>query len=131
MRAVLLASATAANFGDLRLGVRQAKATAAALSMLDHGGSSDHQHTAQSFVAGSGDTAEPDLARSRMVFWRQADPGRELACGSEKPGLRGLHFQQHRADRADAGDLGEPSAAFIGAMPRDEPGTRWTTVSGS
>jgi hypothetical protein len=57
-----------------------------------------------------------------MVPWRQADPGRELAFGSETPGLRGLHFQQHRADRADARDLGQPSAAFIGAMPSDQSG---------
>jgi hypothetical protein len=30
-----------------------------------------------------------------------------------------LHFQQHRGD---AGDFGEPLAAFIGAMPSDQPG---------
>ena len=57
-----------------------------------------------------------------MIFRRQADPGRELASGSELLRLRGLHCQQHRSDRADAGDLGEPSAAFIGAMPSDQPG---------
>ena len=57
-----------------------------------------------------------------MILRRQADPGRELASGSEELRLRGLHFQQHRADRADAGDLDEPSAAFIGAMPGDQPG---------
>src|SRR3954452_6909578 len=71
--------------------------------MLDHGGSPDHQHAAQSFVAGSRDTAETDLARGRMILRRQADPGRKLACGSEYPGLRGLHGQQYCTDTAPIG----------------------------
>src|SRR5260370_1407423 len=54
-----------------------------AQSMPDHGGAPTYQHAAQSFVAGSRDPAEPDLARGRMIFRRQADPGRELASGSE------------------------------------------------
>src|SRR3954451_5571241 len=90
--------------------------------MLDHGGSPDHQHAAQSFVAGSRDTAETDLARGRMILRRQADPGRKLACGSEYPGLRGLHGQQYCTDRADAGDLSEPLAAFVCTMPGQELG---------
>ena len=42
----------------------------AAHSMLDHRGSADHQHAAQSLVAGARDHAEPDLARGRMIPWR-------------------------------------------------------------
>ena len=76
--------------------------------MLDHGGSPDHQHAAQSFVAGSRDNAEPDIARGRMILRRQADPGGELPPRSKHLRRRGLHFQQHRADRADARDLDEP-----------------------
>src|SRR4051794_35101349 len=57
-----------------------------------------------------------------MISRRQADPGGKLPPRSEHLRRRGLHFQQHRADRADAGDLDEPSAAFIGAMPGQELG---------
>jgi hypothetical protein len=37
-------------------------------------------------------------------------------------GRQSLHFQQHCADRADARDLDEASAAFIGVMPSYESG---------
>ena len=106
MRAVLFASATAANFGDLRL-----------RSAASQGGSSDHQHAAQCLVAGARDNAKSDLAGGRMIFRRQADPGRELTARSEQLGFRGLHSQQCRADGADARDLDETLAAFIGPMP--------------
>jgi hypothetical protein len=35
---------------------------------------------------------------------------------------RGLHHQQRRADRTDAGNLGETSVAFIGLVPGHELG---------
>ena len=72
MRAVLLASATAANFGGLPLEKcgKPGRRLAAAHSMLDHRGSADDEHAAQSLVAGARDHAETDLARSRMILWR-------------------------------------------------------------
>ena len=57
-----------------------------------------------------------------MILGCQADPGRKLPPRSEELGLRGLHGQQHGTDRADAGDLGETPAAFIGPMPGHELG---------
>src|SRR3954451_13948582 len=57
-----------------------------------------------------------------MIPRRQADPGGKLPPRSKHPRRRGLHCQQHRADQADAGDLGEPLAAFVGAMPGQELG---------
>src|SRR3954453_5035903 len=90
--------------------------------MLDHGSSSNYQHATQSFVAGSRDNAGPDPARGRMIPRRQADPGGKLSPRSKHLRCRGLHCQQHRADRADAGNLDEPSAAFVGAMPGQELG---------
>ena len=48
----------------------------------------------------------------------QADPSRELPPRSELFGRRGLHLQQNRADRTDAGRyFDEPLAAFIALMP--------------
>src|SRR3954452_12133529 len=85
--------------------------------MLDHGSSSNYQHATQSFVAGSRDNAGPDPACGRMIPRCQADPGSKLSPRSKHLRRRGLHFQQRRADRADAGNLDEPSATFIGAMP--------------
>jgi putative transposase len=52
-------------------------------NVLDHGGSPDHQHAAQSLVAGSRDDAGPNFACGRMILRRQADPGRELPARSE------------------------------------------------
>ena len=96
---------------------RPSRPASAALNLLDHGGGAGHQHAAQGLVAGPRDDAEPDFAAGGMVFRRQADPGREQPPRFEQLGRRGFHFQQRRADRADAGDLGEPLAAFIGLVP--------------
>src|ERR1700730_15060768 len=52
-----------------------------------------------------------------MILRRQADPGRELPPRSEHLGCRSFHQEQSRADRTDAGDIGEASAAFIGLVP--------------
>src|SRR3954447_10971802 len=60
---------------------RQRPSTAS--NMLDHSSGPDHQHAAQSFVAGARDNAEPDLARGRMILRGKADPGCELAPRSE------------------------------------------------
>ena len=57
-----------------------------------------------------------------MILRRQADPGRELPPRSKHLRRRGLHHQQRRADRTDAGNLGETSAAFIGLVPGHELG---------
>src|ERR1700693_3546471 len=55
-----------------------------------------------------------------MVPRRQSDPGCELAPRSEWLRRWGLHHQQRRADRADAGDLGETPAAFVSLVPGHE-----------
>src|SRR5580704_10419781 len=57
-----------------------------------------------------------------MVLRRQADPGSELPPRSKHLGCRSFHQQQSRADRTDAGDIGEASAAFIGLVPGHELG---------
>jgi len=72
---------TAPRGGEGRVAPGQLYPTAS--NMLDHGGSPDHQHAAQSFIAGSRDNAEPNLTCGRMILRRQADPGRELASRSE------------------------------------------------
>lgn len=76
-----------------------------ALSVPDHRSGSDDQHAAQHLVTGAGNNAKPDLARGRMILWRQPDPCRELASRFELCGIRGLHSQQHRADRPTLGIL--------------------------
>jgi hypothetical protein len=57
-----------------------------------------------------------------MILRRQTDPGRELASRSKQFRRRGLHFQERRANRADAGYPDETLAAFIGPMPSHELG---------
>jgi hypothetical protein len=76
----------------------------------------------QSLVAGARNNAKPDFACGRMIFWRQADTGRELTPRLEARRIRGLHRHEHCADRSDAWDLGETSAALIGPMPGGELG---------
>jgi hypothetical protein len=49
--------------------------------MLDHGGSPNHQHAAQSFVAGSRDTAEPGGGRHpKTSVRRDTSPDRRAAA---------------------------------------------------
>ena len=57
-----------------------------------------------------------------MIPGRQADPGRELAAGSEQLRHWGLHRQQHRADRAHVRGLGKVLAALVDPTPGHELG---------
>ena len=71
MRAVLLASATAASLGGLRLSSSISQGEACPLAragLLDHGGGADHQSAAQGLVAGAGDHAEPRLAGGGVIL---------------------------------------------------------------
>ena len=63
-----------------------------------------------------------------MILRRQADPGRELPPRSKHLGRGGLHHQQRRADRTDAGNLGETSVAFIGLVPGHELGVDFSDL---
>jgi hypothetical protein len=48
-----------------------------------------------------------------MILWCQADPGCELPCRRKLRWIRGLHSQQHRADRSNTRDLDETLTAFV------------------
>lgn len=89
----------------------------AAPHLLDHGGCANHQHAAQGLVAGAGDRSEPGFAGCRVILWGQPDPRREISAGSEGLRLADFHDQQRGADRPDAGDLRQPPAGFIVAVP--------------
>lgn len=55
-----------------------------------------------------------------MIPGRQTNPGCEVAARSEELGRRCLHRQQRGDDRADSGDLGQPPAALVFAVPRHQ-----------
>src|SRR6266404_2664731 len=123
MRANLLASATAASFGGLRL----RSCSTHAESMLRPlpfrrclMGRSDHQCAAQALVPSSRNDAEPYLTGGRMIFWRQPDPGCELPTRSKHLGRRRLHDEHRCADRADPGDLSKAPATWVGFVPGHE-----------
>ena len=87
MRAVLLASATAASLGGLRLSSSTSQGEGWPLSaphLLDHRGGTDHQDAAQGLVAGAGDHAQPRLAGGGVILRRQSDPCREVPAATEK-----------------------------------------------
>src|SRR3984893_14341367 len=121
MRAILLANATAANFGGLRL----RRATI-------RGAPRPPRRTCwMTAVAPTTNTlrkaSSPALVMTPSltlpaVLRRQADPGRELPPRSKHLGCRSFHQQQSRADRTDAGDIGEAPAAFVGLVPGHELG---------
>src|SRR5260370_4562680 len=106
MRAFLLASAMAASLGGLRL-TRELGRLApekldqpgrglpfSLLHLLDHGGGADHQHAAQSLVAGAGDHAQPRLAGGRMILPRHSQPRRKVPAPPELISTEGPHGPQ-------------------------------------
>ena len=67
--------------------------------MMDDSGSASHQNAAQGFVARACDNAEPYLAGGRMIFRRQAEPGRKVPPRAEYLGRRRFHDEHRCADR--------------------------------
>jgi hypothetical protein len=63
---------------------------------MDDSGCSCHQDGPQSFIAGSRDTTEPQLAAGRVIFWRQPYPSCELAARLEQLWSGCLHDQESR-----------------------------------
>lgn len=84
---------------------------------MNDSGCSCHQDGPQSFIAGSCDTTEPQLAAGRVIFGRQPYPGCELAARLEQLRSGCLHDQKSRTDWADAGNGVETSAAFVVTLP--------------
>ena len=88
--------------------------------VLEKSSRADHQYAPQHFVAGAGDHPKPDLACSRMIFWRKPYPGGKISTRSKQPRIWGLHHQKRCADGPDTRNFGQALAAFIGAMQRDQ-----------
>src|SRR5689334_3894220 len=88
MRAILLASATAATLAGRRSSKRQpwTMRGSVRLGVSDHGQGSDGQQRAQVAVPMLGDAAEPFLAAARVLLRDQADPGSQIPARLE--GLR-------------------------------------------
>ena len=124
MRAILLASATAASFGGLRFksSISQRGPRPRRLRLLHHRGRPDHQQLAQSLIARAGDLAEPGLSGGGMVFGvrpSQAANSRpeRNACGS------GVFITSAcGGDRTNTRDLRQAPAQGIGAVPGHKPG---------
>ena len=119
IRAILLASATAATFVGRRSINRASHGRfRAVLSRVpdDSHGAGDQQPS-QVAIALFGDTAEPILAAGRMLLGHQSDPGGEIAPGAERLPIADLGNQGGGHNRADAGDLLQPPAGFTRAMP--------------
>ena len=110
MRAILLASATAASLGGLRFSRSASQGDGglslpafAASHLLDHGGGADHQHAAQGLVAGAGDRRRAGSCRP------SSDPS---ASARSRPRSGG------RSGRLRVGRLSSTSSeAPIGPMP--------------
>jgi hypothetical protein len=49
------------------------------LGIADDGQCASHKQEAQIAVTSFADTAEPVLAATRVLFWNDPDPGREVA----------------------------------------------------
>ncbi len=90
--------------------------------LLDHGARTDDQDAAQGLVTGARDHAEPGLASGRVILRRQPDPSREIPARSENMRIGDLHRQQRGPDRADGGDLHQPTAQFVVLVPGHQPG---------
>src|SRR5436305_3597563 len=61
------------------------------------------------------DAAQPWLATRRILSRHQADPGCHFAAGAKLSAIVDGSDDRGGDDRADAGQLGEPSASFISA----------------
>src|SRR5215467_10174395 len=92
------------------------------LYLLDHGGGADHQHAAQSLVAGAGDHAKPRLAGRRVILRGGSEPGRKVAAAAERMRIGDLHDRQRSADRANTWNLLQPLAQFVVLVPSHQPG---------
>lgn len=85
IRAILLASATATNFGFFRCRSSISHCEACLLRpalTCWRRAVAPTTYAPQHFVTGTGDNPKPDLACSRMVFWREPNPGGKISTRS-------------------------------------------------
>jgi len=77
----------------------------------------NNEQLAQVLVAHLGDAPEPFLATTRLLKWRQSQPGRELSPRAELMRVGDRCGQGRRADRPDTGDRHEPTCDIVAALP--------------
>src|SRR6267142_1041706 len=125
MRAILLASATAASLGGLRFssstshgeGWPPVPCQGQALPRRTCWITAVAPTTSTLRKASSPARVMPPSAGRRVILWCQPDPGREMPAGLEGFGLGDFHDQQGGADRPDAGDLHQTPARFVLPVP--------------
>src|SRR6266478_3529169 len=125
MRANLLASATAASFGGLRLRscsthaesmLRPLPFCRCLMTAVAPTTNALRRPSSPARVM----TPSLTLPAGRMIFWRQPDPGCELPTRSKHLGRRRLHDEHRCADRADPGDLSKALATWVRFVPGHE-----------
>src|SRR5262245_5442235 len=117
MRAILLASATAATFAGLRANscVSQGYFSGWA-RLLDHGKGPDDQDAPQVSVALLGDGSQPLLAAGRIFARDDADPCREVTPRLEDRSIRNRGDNGTRAEDANARNGLKPFAVRVFSM---------------
>src|SRR5262245_49640265 len=117
MRAVLLASATAATFAGLRANscVSQRYFSGWARACLITA-KADDQHAPQVSIALLGDGSQPLLAAGRILARDDADPGREVTPRLEDRSIRNRGDNGTRAEDANARNGLKPFAVPVFAM---------------
>jgi hypothetical protein len=115
MRAVLLASATAAIFGGLVL--EQLRGPAAVSCTLarhtHHGPGADDQQAADVAIALFDDAGLPLATATAMGARREPEPGGKVSSRSEERDVRNSSGDCARHDRADARDRRKPTACRV------------------
>src|ERR1700720_3894534 len=110
MRAILLASATAASFGGLRLRRSTSQGESAPRP---------YRICRITAVAPTTSTLRNASSPARGITPSHAA---KVARRSEGFGRRCLHHQHRRADRTNARDLRQAPTAFVGSMPHHQLG---------
>jgi len=87
----------------------------------DHGERTSGEQAAEVTIALLGDIAELFLAATRVLLRHQSDPGREIATRSKDLRVRNAGDQRRRQSRANARQLVETPAHFIGTVPGIDP----------
>src|ERR1700716_1685038 len=87
------------------------------LGIADERECSSHEQAAHIAIALFTDAAEPLLARTRVLFGNEPNPGREVAPWSEGSGIGNTSNQRSRQHRTDPGNVMKALARLVGSVP--------------